>query len=70
MVVGKSLTFLLFIGRTLGQRFGVGGLFIFMKNDGEASSPTGRPFYQSVDTRLQGSVFNSAEQPVNGHWKS
>lgn len=62
--------FSLFIVKVLGKKFGVGGLFICMKDDGETCSPTGRPFYLSVDARLQGSVFISAEQPVNGHCKS
>lgn len=63
--------FSLFIVKTLlGQRFGIGGLFICTKDDEETCNPTGRPFYLSVDTRLQASVFISAEQPVNDHCKS
>lgn len=61
----------LFIGEALlGQKFGVEGLFICMKDDGETCSLTGRPFYLSTDIRLQGSPFISAAQPVNGHCRS
>lgn len=71
MDVTKSLIFLPFDGKTYSWKgFGIGVLFIYKKEHGETCSPTGRPLYLSVNTRLQGSVFSSAEQPLNGHWKS